>query len=56
MCDETEEGRVDPMKNVFVSELYVSTLAVCNVIEKEILITFAHTTPSYNIVFVRMWF
>ena len=34
VCDETEEGRVDPMKNVFVSELYVSTLAVCNVIEK----------------------
>lgn len=31
VCDETEEGRVDPMRNVFVSELYVSTLAIFNV-------------------------
>lgn len=26
VCDETEEGRVDPMRNVFVSELYSTTL------------------------------
>ena len=34
VCDETEEGRVDAMRNEFVSELYVSTLAVCIEIEK----------------------
>ena len=28
VCDETEEGRVDPMRNVFASNLFVSTLTV----------------------------